>query len=130
MPAAPAVTRCADCHVEAVAAGAEPLSALSVRQAPPLFGWGLLAAVPADTLQRMADPSDADGDGISGQLATIPVLADGTRAIGRFGWKSAQPDLYQQIATALIDDLNVPTHLYPHADAPFSVPRLSADAAF
>ncbi|WP_162883861.1 di-heme oxidoredictase family protein [Chromatocurvus halotolerans] len=124
--AVPAVTDCADCHVEAVGAGAEARQASTGRQAPPVFGWGLLAAVPAETLQRMADPGDADGDGISGQLSTVPVLADGTRAIGRFGWKSAQPDLYQQIATALIDDLNVSTHLYPNADASLSAPRLSA----
>ena len=113
---ADAAARCADCHVEALAAGARAMLAPSGRLAPPIFGWGLLAAVPDETLERMADPDDADGDGISGRLPSVPVLADGTQAIGRFGWKSAQPDLYQQIATALIDDLAVSTHLYPPAE--------------
>jgi len=111
-PPADAVSRCTDCHVEGSAAGARAMRAATGRIAPPLFGWGLLAAVPIDTLDRMADPLDENADGISGELSSVPVLTGGGTAVGRFGWKSAQPDLYQQIATALMDDLNVSTPLY------------------
>src|SRR5262245_10400779 len=41
--------------------------ALSARAAPPVFGRGLLEAVPEDTILALADESDADGDGISGR---------------------------------------------------------------
>ena len=47
---------------------------------PPLFGLGLLETVPDSVLERLADPDDGDGDGISGRL---PRLADGRSA--RFG---------------------------------------------
>ncbi|MFN2329628.1 MAG: di-heme oxidoredictase family protein [Chromatocurvus sp.] len=120
------VSRCTDCHVEGTAAGTPAARAATGRIAPPLFGWGLLAAVSADTLERMADPLDENTDGISGQLASVPVLSSGGTAVGRFGWKSAQPDLYQQIATALMDDLNVSTPLYTHSDGHGAAAHVSA----
>ena len=39
---------------------------ISPRVAPQMIGLGLLEAVPEATLLALADPSDADGDGISG----------------------------------------------------------------
>lgn len=121
------VAGCGACHVEAMAPGASPARADSGRLAPPLFGWGLLAAIPASTLQRIADPSDRNADGISGRLPEVTNLSTGGTAVGRFGWKAAQPNLYQQIATALMDDLNISTPLYAHAGHPAVPPDLSSD---
>ena len=52
-----------------------------------MIGLGLLEAVPLSTLEALADPDDADGDGISGR---INRLTDhfGKAAAGRFGWKA------------------------------------------
>ncbi|MEQ9569252.1 MAG: hypothetical protein RLN75_03600, partial [Longimicrobiales bacterium] len=36
---------------------------------PPLYGLGLVAAVPLERIAAAADPDDTDGDGISGRLA-------------------------------------------------------------
>ena len=58
------------------------------RTIPDLFGFGLLDAVPDSTLLALADPSDADGDGISGR---VNHFADGR--IGRFGRKALVPAL-------------------------------------
>src|SRR2546423_2454654 len=41
------------------------------RRTPPLFGLGILEAVPIDVLLEYADPNDADGDGISGRLLRV-----------------------------------------------------------
>jgi CxxC motif-containing protein (DUF1111 family) len=41
---------------------------LSPRLAPALHGMGLLEAVPAASLEALADPDDKDGDGLSGRL--------------------------------------------------------------
>src|SRR5690606_12326641 len=43
------------------------LSFFSARTAPPLVGLGLLDAVHESTILGLADPDDANGDGISGR---------------------------------------------------------------
>ena len=68
---------------------------ISPRIGPPVFGGCLLEAIPAERLQQLADPDDADGDGISGR---VNVLENGE--IGRFGWKTNQPRLETQTAIA------------------------------
>ena len=40
----------------------------SLRIPPPVFGTGLLEAIPEQTLQNLADPDDQNQDGISGRL--------------------------------------------------------------
>lgn len=72
--------------------------------APPLFGLGLVEAIPDSVLERMADPEDADGDGISGRL---PRLSDGPPA--RFGRKGEAADLAGFIETALLFELGLTT---------------------
>ena len=75
--------------------------------APPLFGLGLLEAVPNDVLLEWADPDDRDGDGISGRL---PRLADGRTA--RFGRKGDASTVRDFVMTALRFELGftVPGH--------------------
>lgn len=58
------------------------------RSTPDMFGFGLLDAVPDSTLLALADPEDADGDGISGR---VNRFFDGR--IGRFGRKALVPTL-------------------------------------
>ena len=80
---------------------------VSPRFAPSLWGAGLLGAVPTGEIAALADPDDANGDGISGRLNTRPGAADGR--LGRFGRKAAEPDLHAQVATALALDLGLGT---------------------
>lgn len=61
---------------------------LSPRVAPHMIGLGLLQAVPEETLLALADPDDADGDGISGRPNRVWDSAKNAKAIGRFGWKA------------------------------------------
>jgi CxxC motif-containing protein (DUF1111 family) len=88
----------------------------SYRQAPPVFGLGLLEAVPDDTLRALADPDDADGDGISGRVNEVwdPELE--TMRVGRFGHKATQATLRQQTAAAFADDLGLTNPLHPEPD--------------
>ncbi|MGH7562374.1 MAG: di-heme oxidoredictase family protein [Gemmatimonadales bacterium] len=58
------------------------------RTTPDVFGVGLLDAVPESTMLALADPDDADGDGISGR---VNRFFDGR--IGRFGRKALTPTL-------------------------------------
>jgi CxxC motif-containing protein (DUF1111 family) len=91
---------------------------LSPRLPPPIIGTGLLARIPESDILAAADPDDADGDGISGRPNWVASAADGTRALGRFGWKAAEPTLMQQAARALALDIGISSPLLPdgHGD--------------
>lgn len=86
----------------------------SARTAPSLLGAAMLQQIDAAALQALADPDDRNGDGISGRVAQLR-LADGTLAIGRFGWKAELPDLLTQTASAFSLDLGLGTPVYPAA---------------
>ena len=91
---------------------AKPLSA---RIAPSLAGLQLLAQVPEQYLQAVADPDDRDGDGISGRVSKVPDLATGALVTGRFGWKAESYSLRMQIARALSLDMGLGSSLFPSA---------------
>jgi CxxC motif-containing protein (DUF1111 family) len=76
--------------------------------APPLFGLGLLEAVPAATVQALADPDDADGDGISGRVARLP---DGRPA--PFGRKGDAASVKDFVDSALRFELGFTTEGHP-----------------
>ena len=65
-----------------------PEASTAQRTTPDVFGFGLLDAIPDSTLLALADPDDADGDGISGR---VNRFFDGR--IGRFGRKAFVPSL-------------------------------------
>jgi Di-haem oxidoreductase, putative peroxidase len=60
-----------------------------VRRVPiPVFGAGLVEAIPDEALLALEDPSDRNRDGVSGRAAMVTDLASGERRVGRFGWKA------------------------------------------
>lgn len=90
----------------------------SVRAPQAMIGLGLLEAVPEATILALADPDDADGDGISGRPNQVyDVLANAT-VLGRFGWKAGQPTVRQQCAGAFLGDLGITTPLFPSENCP------------
>lgn len=100
-------------------AGGAPLSArvqLSARIPPPIFGLGLLEAIPDDTLRALADPDDQDGDGVSGRVNEVWDVERKEPRLGRFGWKANEPTLLQQAANAYANDMGVTSPWVPEAD--------------
>lgn len=91
---------------------------LELRMAPPVFGLGLLEAIPDETLLSWADPADADGDGISGRPNYVWDLERGGKIMGRFSWKANVFDIRQQSALAAFNDIGINTSLflYRHDD--------------
>lgn len=86
---------------------------LGPRIAPPVFGLGLLEAIPAIVLAALADPNDRNRDGISGRVNVVYDAATNRNAVGRFGLKANQPNLRQQSAGAYNGDMGVTTSLFP-----------------
>ncbi|MEM1041607.1 MAG: di-heme oxidoredictase family protein [Bacteroidota bacterium] len=85
---------------------------LSPRVANQMPGMGLLDAIPEADLLALADPDDADGDGISGRLNMVWNVREQRHTPGRFGWKAAQPTVEQQVASAFHGDLGITTSLF------------------
>ena len=88
-----------------------PEAQLSLRNAQPIFGLGLLEAVPEESLLAVAERQRARG--IEGRPNRVPDHASGKAALGRFGWKANQPSIRQQTAAAFNGDIGVTSSLYP-----------------
>lgn len=88
----------------------------SYRQAPGVFGLGLLEAVSDDTLLALADPDDADGDGISGRVNMAWDTDRAAMASGRFGHKATAPTLREQTAGAFVNDIGLTNLVFPEPD--------------
>jgi CxxC motif-containing protein (DUF1111 family) len=88
------------------------------RRAPiPVFGAGLVEAIPDEALVALEDPDDRDRDGVSGRAAIVVDLATGTRRVGRFGWKSQHATLLAFGADAYRNEMGITNDLFPHESA-------------
>jgi CxxC motif-containing protein (DUF1111 family) len=76
---------------------------VSVRLPPPVFGVGLIEAIPEAAILAHADPSDANGDGISGR----PNMVAGQ--LGRFSRKAQVITILEQIVGAYQQDMGITT---------------------
>jgi CxxC motif-containing protein (DUF1111 family) len=83
------------------------------RRAPiPLFGAGLVEAIPDETIAAQEDPDDRDGDGISGRAARIFDVATLRTRVGRFGWKSQQATLLAFSGDAYRNEMGITNDLF------------------
>ncbi len=90
----------------------------SPRMGMPVFGLGLLEAINEADILALADPDDADSDGISGKANFVfdqvkfkqgnpdPV------SLGRFGWKANNPSAAVQGSGAYRADMGVTNYLF------------------
>lgn len=76
---------------------------LSIRRPSAMIGMGLLEAVPADTLKKLATSNGGTYEVIDGK-------------IGRFGWKADKNSLKQQIGAALKNDMGVTSKNFVELD--------------
>lgn len=86
---------------------------LSPRLALPVFGVGLIEAIPEEDILELADPDDTDGDGISGRPNYVADLINGGKTLGRFGWKANVPSVAQQVASAFNEDIGITSPVLP-----------------
>lgn len=88
------------------------------RRSTPLFGLGLVDAVPDETfhyiarLQRFLTPETA------GRPHIVRRFATGEPAVGRFGWKSQIASVFDFTGDAYTNEMGITTPLVPHENAP------------
>ena len=79
----------------------------------PLFGAGLVEAIPDAAILGREDPHDADGDGVSGRAALVTDRATGELRVGRFGWKAQVATLLEFSGDAYRNEMGITNDLFP-----------------
>lgn len=83
----------------------------------PLFGGGLVEAIPDEIIRANEDPTDRDRDGVSGRAALVTDVASGERRVGRFGWKAQHATLLSFGADAYRNEMGITNDLFPQEAA-------------
>jgi CxxC motif-containing protein (DUF1111 family) len=122
-------------HAERVPSGVN----VSVRLPPPVFGSGLIEAIPVSAIVALSDSGDANGDGISGRpnwvvpAGYVPGSEPGGGAgpqLGRFGRKASASTLLQQTVGAYHEDMGITSPQLPDENVnPLASAPASVDAA-
>lgn len=86
----------------------------SPRLAPPVFGLGLLEAIPETSILAQEDVNDVDGDGISGKANYVWDPETQSKKLGRFGWKANTASILVQSAGAYLEDMGITSPLFPN----------------
>jgi CxxC motif-containing protein (DUF1111 family) len=86
------------------------------RLTTPLYGAGLLEAIPDSAI--LANAARRQPDGISGRAAQITDVATGLPRIGRFGWKAQHASLLGFAADAYLNEMGVTNRFFPIENAP------------
>lgn len=98
----------------------------SFRLPPPVFGVGLIEAIPAEVILANADPEDADGDGISGRPNWVDppdfvpdhhIGGGPGLQLGRFSRKAQVSSLIEQVAAAYQQDIGITSDFIPEENA-------------
>jgi CxxC motif-containing protein (DUF1111 family) len=109
----------------------------SPRLPPPVFGVGLIEAIPESAILALADPTDADGDGISGRahltvaqsyVPTSEVGGGPGLHVGRFGRKAQVTSLVEQTVEAYHQDMGVTSPFRPSDNVDARIDPVSAAA--
>lgn len=90
---------------------------------PAVTGLGFLDFVSDESIMALADPTDSNGDGISGRPNWINrapfitlrqgAITQGNNVIGRYGKKASTYDLLEQTVNALSQDIGITSEFAP-----------------
>ncbi len=94
------------------------------RVATPIFGAGLIEAIPDSTIVfNTLRPKPA---GIRGRVSVVADVASRGNRIGRFGWKAQQATLTAFSADAYRNEMGITNRFFPTENAPNGNPSLLA----
>jgi CxxC motif-containing protein (DUF1111 family) len=87
----------------------------SLRVTTPLFGLGLVDAVPDAVFKALAlrQPSS-----VRGKVHMVKEIRTGAMRVGRFGWKSQVPTLFQFAGDAYLNEMGITSPQFPNESAP------------
>ncbi len=77
---------------------------VSRRTPTPLFGAGLVEAIPDDTIAGL---QNRPNEGVRGRVARVRDLETGAQRVGRFGWKAQHGSLQSFSADAYLNEMGI-----------------------
>lgn len=86
------------------------------RNSPPLFGLGLMEAIPEGDIIRNARAYG--NERINGRVGWVTDVISGKKMIGRFGWKGQQASVLGFAADAYRNEMGVTNRFFPTENAP------------
>src|SRR5205823_10253417 len=88
------------------------------RRTTPLFGLGLVDAIPEAEIQKLAALQRAIDPTVAGTVAMVPDISKGRLAVGRFGWKNQNPSLFQFAGDAYLNEMGITNPEFPNESCP------------
>lgn len=86
------------------------------RVTTPLFGAGLIEAIPDSTI--VLGTLERKPAGIAGKVSVVTDVVSGENRIGRFGWKAQQATLLAFSGDAYVNEMGITNRLFPAENAP------------
>jgi CxxC motif-containing protein (DUF1111 family) len=93
---------------------------VSRRITTPLFGAGLIEAIPDSAI--LARAGQTDPDGVRGTANIIFNPETGRNEVGRFGWKAQHSSLHQFAGDAYLNEMGITTVFFPRENLPQGKP--------
>ncbi len=88
------------------------------RRTTPLFGLGLVDAVPDVAFHMIAQQEMALSPTTAGQISVVNEPAAGSHVVGRFGWKAQHANLFGFAGDAYGNEIGVTTPFQPAENCP------------
>jgi CxxC motif-containing protein (DUF1111 family) len=79
----------------------------------PLFGDGLIEAIPASVILSRQDPTDVNHDGISGRGNFVTNVETRATELGRFGWKAQVSSIHVFAGDAYLNEMGITSPFFP-----------------
>jgi CxxC motif-containing protein (DUF1111 family) len=86
------------------------------RQTTPLFGAGLIEAIPDEDIAQNAVRRKPDG--VKGSVSMVVDVTTGKMRVGRFGWKAQHATLLGFAGDAYLNEMGITNRFFPTENAP------------
>jgi len=90
----------------------------ALRLTTPLFGLGLVDAVPDETFLQLAQLEASRSPSTAGVANLVTEITTGATRVGRFGWKCQVPTLHQFSGDAYLNEMGVTSAQFPNESCP------------
>jgi CxxC motif-containing protein (DUF1111 family) len=90
----------------------------AVRRTTPLFGLGLVDAVPDTTFKSLARNQARFTPQTAGRPNMVTDVVSGKTRVGKFGWKSQVPNLMHFSGDAYLNEMGITSPLFPTENCP------------
>jgi CxxC motif-containing protein (DUF1111 family) len=91
---------------------------VALRVTTPLFGLGLVDAVPDQTLLALAAKEARNSPSTKGTANMVVDAGTGATRVGRFGWKAQQASLHTFSGDAYLNEMGITSPDFPNENCP------------